>query len=116
MLAVSISVPPAPTNASSWDAAASASLSRPQVIVPRPSLDTSRPLRPTRHEAMTANLAGGRRLTRVRGGTRYRDLGVAPALRRHEVSRPEPNGVLRRDASPCPSLRGVKSHDIRGDQ
>src|SRR6476620_2514753 len=78
MFAVSIRVPPAPTKASSCDAAASASVSRPQVIVPRPSLDTSRPLRPTRRESMTANLAGRRWLTRVRGGTRYRDLGVAP--------------------------------------
>src|SRR6478752_7653008 len=44
MLEVSTKVPPAPTKASSCAAA----VSRPHVMVPSPSRDTSSPLRPTR--------------------------------------------------------------------
>src|SRR5664279_6220279 len=79
MLAVSISVPPAPTKASSTAAAASASVSRPQVMVPRPSRDTSSPLRPTRRESMTANLATAGVGSRCGSEHGYRDHGVAAA-------------------------------------
>ena len=50
---VSTREPPASRNPSSWSWASCSSVSRPHVIVPRPSRDTCKPLRPTCRCSMT---------------------------------------------------------------
>ena len=60
IVAVSRRVPPASQNATSWSRASCSSVSRPQVMVPRPSRDTVRPVSPTRRAFMAARYPAGR--------------------------------------------------------
>ena len=56
--AVSNRVPPASTNSENWSRASYSSVSRPQVIVPRPVRLTCSPLRPTALLSMARHAIG----------------------------------------------------------
>src|SRR3954468_10817221 len=66
MSAVSTSVPPASTKAVSCIAASSSSVSRPHVMVPSASRDTTRPLRPSARCSTRGQLTGALRRRRGR--------------------------------------------------
>ena len=75
-----------------------------------PSRDTSSPLRPTRRESMTANLStAGRRLTRVRGGARYRDRALRRLPRQSEPSPQRRRSDVRRTRRVTPARNASPS-------